>query len=185
VSNQVKSSKEQDPLELFSPDIRRPVEGLLYLGKLSRTIDFCGHKFTIKTLLPHEKLAISLVVQPYRNTLGEADAFRNAHVGMAVTAIDGDTNFCAPIGPDLDDFARARLVYVTQKWYDPVIDFLWNEYLLLESEAAKAIQEIDRLSKTSRPNSSPSWPDSSNAQEGSNEGTASDIPHFTPFKFES
>jgi hypothetical protein len=171
-----------DPFALFSDKTQRAVEGLTYLGQLSDTIKFCGHTFEIRTLLPQHKFAISLALQPYRNTIHEVDVYEALHVGMSVTAVDGDSNYCPPIGPDLEGLCKARLSYVGENWYPPTVSFLWNRYVLLETTAAKAIQELDRLSQGGQPQNLPPWLDSLIEQGRSQEPTNSDTPPSTPFK---
>lgn len=174
------SESEVDPLSLFSSEIQTPVEGLMYLGQLTETVHFCGHTFEIKTLRPQDKFAISLVLQPYRNTIHEVDAYQALHVGVAVTAIDGDENYCPAIGPDLEGLVRGRLKYVSENWYPPTIEHIWGRYMLLEATSARAIAELDRLSQRGQPTDSPPWLDSLNALGLSDDETSSDSPPSTP-----
>lgn len=163
---QVREDEQVDPLSLFPKEMRRPVEGLMYLGQLSETVNFCGHTFGLHTLRPAEKFAISIVLQPYRNTVFEVDVFQALHVGLALSEVDGDQDFCPPIGPSLEDLARARLNYLSGGkngeggWYPPTIEFLWTRYMLLEATAAKAIQELENLSLGGQPTNLPPWLDS-------------------------
>lgn len=178
-----------DPLALFPEEIRRPVAGLMYLGQLTETVNFCGHSFGIRTLRPADKFAISIVLQPYRNTIFEVDVFQALHVGLALTEVDGDQNFCPPIGPNLEDLARARLNYLSGGkngeggWYPPTIEFLWSRYMLLEALATKGIQELDSLSRGGQPTNLPPWLDSLIAQGTSTDETSSETPPSTPFSF--
>lgn len=157
----VQKEEEVDPFALFPEEIREPVQGLTYLGQLTETVHFCGHTFGLRTLRPADKFAIGMVLQPYRNTIHEVDAYQAAHIGMALTAVDGDCDFCPAIGPDIEAFARARLNYITQGpqgnggWYPPTVEFLWGRYVLLEATAVKAIQALDRLTQGGQQNSSP------------------------------
>lgn len=156
------SVKEEsiDPLKIFPVEIQQAVEGLTYLGQLTETVSFCGHTFTLRTLKPHHEMAISQVLQPYRNTIFEVDVFQHLHVGLALTEVDGRDDFCPQAGPDEVAFVKARLSYLTNEetgWYRPTLDFLWQRYALLEATAAKAIAELDRLSSGSQPNNLQPW----------------------------
>lgn len=171
-----------DPLSLFSEKWRQPVEGLAYLGQLTEDVEFCGHHFGLRTLLPQDTLAIGQAVQPYRNTMVQVDAFQAAHVGMALTSVDHDEGFCPSIGPDIDVFARGRLNWVVKNLYPPTVEFLWNRLQLLETTAALAIKELDRLSKGSQPPTLPPWLDSLIEQGALPDETALGTQPSTPSK---
>lgn len=172
-----------DPLSLFPPEIQRPVEGLMYLGQLTEDVSFCGHTFGLRTLKPQHKFAISQVLQPYRNTVMEVDVFQTLHVGLALTHVDGDQNFCPPIGPSVEDLARARLDFIGNAehgWYEPTIEFLWTRFVLLEAISGKAIQDLHSLSERGQPITLPPWLDSLTAPGHSDDATSLETPIFTP-----
>lgn len=160
-----RSSQEQevDPFKLFPPEMNEAVTGLSYLGQLSEEVTFCGHRFGIKTLRPAEKFAIGVALQPYRNTVSEVDAFQALTVGMALTSVDGDAEFCPPLGPNPEEFAKARLNYVLNGktgdggWYSPTIEFLWREYARIDATALAAVSELHRLSQRDQPQNSSPW----------------------------
>lgn len=153
----VEQEEQLDPFALFSPEVQNAVEGLTYLGQLSETLEFCGHTFGIRTLLPQDKFAISVVMQPYRNTIMEVDVYQAAHVGASLTAIDGDEDFCPPIGPGLESAIRGRLTWLAKNLYPPTVEYLWVNLQLLEVKASQAVAELDRLSKRSQPTTLPPW----------------------------
>jgi len=155
---------DQDPsfLDKFSPKIREAVTGLAFLGDLQKDVEFCGHTFVIHNLRPAEKMAAAVALQPWRGTLLEPIQWANAQVAIALDSVDGDSSFCPPIGPDINEFARTRLKVITdpQKgWYQPTLDFLFLALKELETEADTAIKEIQNLSKRSQ-TTSVSMPDS-------------------------
>lgn len=146
---QAEESDVVDPLELFSEQIRVPVYGLAFIGHTQKDFDFCGHTFTLKTLRPSERAAVALAVKPWRETIAEPEVWSNAQVGMALVAVDHQTDFCPPIGPDLGEFAKARLRFVTNAadgWHAPTLAFLYDRLLELEAEALKAVEELRNLS---------------------------------------
>jgi hypothetical protein len=51
---------EPTSIEDFPPEIREDVEGLLWLGYLEDSFDFCGHQFVIRTLRGDEELLAGL-----------------------------------------------------------------------------------------------------------------------------
>lgn len=183
-SSQEKS--EIDPFTLFPAEMQQAVTGLSYIGQLSEDIVFCGHTFSLKTLRPAEKLAAGVALQPYRNTVAEVDAFQALYVGLAVTSVDGDADFCPPIGPNMEDYARARLNFVLNGkdgqggWYSPTIEYLWREYTRLDATAAQAVKELHRLSQRGQHQNLQPWLGSLTEQGTSHEETPSESPIPTP-----
>lgn len=152
-------SERTDPFALFSDQIRLAVRGLTFLGHIEKEVEFCGHTFSLRTLYPSEKAAVSIVIQPWRGSISEGEVWANAQVGLSLTSVDGDPDFCAQAGPDLNNFTKARLNYVTQKWYQPTLSFLYARYLELEQEALDGIRELQDFSERNRV-PSPPLPDS-------------------------
>jgi hypothetical protein len=148
-----------DPFSLFTEQIKLPVRGLIFLGHIEKQVEFCGHTFSLRTLYPSEKAAVSIVIQPWRGSISEGEVWANAQVGLSLTSVDGDNEFCAKAGPDLNDFTKARLNYVTQKWFQPTLSFLYARFLELEGEALDGIRELQDLSERNLVPSPPS-PDS-------------------------
>lgn len=153
-----------DPFSLFSEQTRLPVRGLTFLGHITKDVEFCGHTFTLRTLYPSEKAAVSIAVQPWRGSISEGEIWANAQVALSLSAVDGDPDFCNKVGPDLNDFTKVRLNYVTQKWFQPTLSFLYARYLELEQEALDGIRELQDFSERNRVPSQPS-PDSLTEQD--------------------
>lgn len=156
---EVLDNENVDPFSLFSEQTKLSVRGLTFLGYIEKEVEFCGHTFSMRTLYPSEKAAVSLVIQPWRGSISEGEVWANAQVALALTSVDGDNDFCKKAGPDLNDFAKARLNYVTQKWFQPTLSFLYARYLELEQEALDGIRELQDFSERNRVPSQP-LPDS-------------------------
>lgn len=152
--------EQVDPFALFSEQVRLAVRGLTYIGHLEKEVEFCGHTFRMRTLYPSEKAAVSIIVQPWRGSISEGEVWANAQVALALQSVDQVDDFCQPVGPDLNDFAKARLNWVTKQWYQPTLAYLYARYLELESEALDGIRELQDFSERNRVPSQPS-PDSS------------------------
>lgn len=154
---QVNEDTRIDPLALFSPEIRLPVAGLMHLGYLTETVDFCGHTFVLETLRPYIKYAIAQALEPYRNTMQEPEVYAALHVGMALSSVDGVSDFCPPTGSNLREFVDARLRWITQEtgWFQPTINFLYAHYLNMENKSSAALLELQNLSEGSRVTSPP------------------------------
>ena len=169
------STERIDPIAQFPPEMQQDAQSLAYLGHLSDTVDFCGHTFGIETIRPYLKFTIGQALEPYRNTLMEPQAFAAMHMGVALTSVDHDPNFCPPVGDNEREFVEARFRWLTTQtgWWQPTIDYLFAEYLRLEAEAGVTVAELHRLSTRGRDTSQPS-PDSLTDSGFSSDKTTSD-----------
>lgn len=127
---------------LFDERIKDTVDGLIWLGHLEGSFEFCGHHFLMRTLKADEELAASLVAKEYAETIGQGKAWAWANVALALVAIDGDSEFCPPIGPDKLAYAKARFQYVTSRWYWPTGQYLFKAYEQLYERQRAAIEAI-------------------------------------------
>lgn len=175
---------DQPPADMFdslSEESLTRMEKLARLGYLERSFDFCGYNFAIRTLYPIEEAAAALAVQEFRNTLREPEVWGNVQVGLALMAVDHDPDFCPPVSLKVrpQDFARARFNWVSQNLMQPVLDYIYAEYLDLLEERNTVIREAQDLSERSL---QAFWPGagSSTEQATSDEPTTTDTPPSTP-----
>lgn len=166
---------DQDSFEELDPRVRQAVEGLIYLGHLTTEVEFCGHTFGLRTLHTDEEIAAGEVIESLRNTIKEPEAYVSAQIALALTHVDGDEEFCPPVGPDKSQYAKARYRYVTSQWYWPTIQYLYTEYTKLLGRQIEAIRSIQDLSSRSRPTFSPS-PDFSTELGTSNDEMLTERP---------
>lgn len=157
-----------DQVDQFPPHIQDAVDGLAWLGHIESTVRWCGHSFTLQTLKAGEELEAALIAKEYQETFGQVKASAWAHLAMAVVAVDGDKNFCPPIGPDIRTHGRAKFNYMTENWYWPTGEFLFNEYVDLVRRQAEALDALENLSLRSQSRSETSQ-DFSKEQETSEE----------------
>lgn len=143
-------------IEDFPPEAREAVEGLLWLGYLEDQFDIYGHTFVIRTLRGDEELLASLVSKEYVETLGQTRAFIWARIALALVSVDGDEEFCEPIGPDRRAYARSRFQYCTANWYWPVAEKIFERYVALEERQVEALGRVEDLSQGNLPMSMPS-----------------------------
>jgi hypothetical protein len=136
--------------DTFPEDVIEEVEGLLWLGYLEETVDFCGHEFVIRTLRLEEEILAGLITKDYIETLAQAKAWVAAQIGLALVSVDGDPDFCPQAGPNKKDYARARFHYVSSNWFEPTINYLYVKYTGLIERQLAAIQEMENLSQGSR-----------------------------------
>lgn len=170
-----------DPIGLFPAEMQEGARQSTHLGYKVRRVEFCGNVFVLETIRPHMKYVIGQVLEPFRNTINEPDAWAALHVGVALTSYNGDTAFCPQTTDNPADFVRARLYWLTgpSGQWQPVIDYLFGQYIEMENEVAAEIVELHRLSERSRATSLPSL-DSSTAPGHSSGETAGDTQPTEP-----
>jgi hypothetical protein len=138
-----------DDIDEFPEDIVQDVEGLTWLGHLEDTFEFCGHDFTIRTLKADEELQAALLVKEFSDSVGQAKAWAWANIALSLVAIDGDEDFCPPVGPDRGTHARAKFKWVTSRWYWPVGEYIFARYASLVQRQAAAVRAVSDLSSRS------------------------------------
>lgn len=148
-------SSKGDPFEEFDPRVREDVEGLVWLGHIADEFTFAGHTFGLRTLKGSEDLYAGIAAKKFVDSFGQAKAFAWAKVGVALTSVDGQEDFCPPIGPDQESYAIARFNYVTANWYWPLGHWLYTQLLTLEERQLRALQALQSLSAGSPLNFTP------------------------------
>lgn len=146
------TAEDGTPLPSFDSRYTEPFTGLLYIGALTESFSWLGHRFVIRTLGPDEQLALSLVIKPYQGTGGEQLAYMIAVVALATVSVDGE-ELPTPIGEDtkLAEWAHRRWAYVKENWYQYTIAEVFQRYLKLEDTAS---QVVDAMGKASGPTAS-------------------------------
>lgn len=143
-------SQVEDGFDQFPEDVAQDVDGLMWLGYLEDTFDFCGHTFTIRTLRGEEELLASYVTKEYMESLGQSRAWVWAQVALTLVSIDGDEDFCPPAGPSKKAYAQARFQYVTANWYWPTAKYIYDRYAALLERQAAAMDAVESLSREGR-----------------------------------
>lgn len=170
------------PFDEFPPQVAQSVEGLAWLGHLEIEVSRWGHSWLLRTLKADEELEAALVAKEFQDTFGQVKAHTWAHIAAALTAVDGDEDFCPPIGPSRKQHVRAKFQYCTENWYWPVGEMLFGQYIELINKQAEALDAVDSLSQRSLRTS---WPtqDSLNERADSPEvstGSNSDSSPISP-----
>jgi hypothetical protein len=141
------------PPEFSEPDERwaQDFHGLLYLGQLTSSFEWLGHRITIRTLNVAEELIISHLVHEWETEIGAPRAYATALAGMCVTEIDGQP-MVTPLGEDdsRDTWARQRFAYA-QRWYGYTIDRIYTGYLELEERAKTVLDELGKVPRAAGP----------------------------------
>lgn len=134
---------ETEQLEKFPDEWKQEFEGLLYLGHLEKEVtQIPFHHFVVRTLTVNEKLAVSLLTKDYVDTIGYGRAYRAAVVAAGLQSVDGRSLIPGAKGLDV---LKQKYDYVTNGWYDGVIDVLFAEIDLLEGKVIRVLEEIGML----------------------------------------
>lgn len=139
----------------IAPEVQSDIESLEAFGYLSTEVHKWGRSWTLRTLKGDEDLAIGIITKPYVETMAQAKAWAWAHIGLALEAVNGDTNFCPPIGPDTLEYARARFKWVTENYDWFIGEYLFSEFVGLQQRQMAALEAMQDFSSRSRAYSSP------------------------------
>lgn len=135
----------QEPLPEFDPKVRQEFEGLLYLGRLTKTFTWMGHSFTIRTLTVGEVLEVGLLHKDYLNTYADVKAYQAAVVAACVMAVDGKPLPMPLTNTPADTSLANRFQYVLRSWHPPVLDAIYEEYLVLEARVEEVIMAMGKV----------------------------------------
>lgn len=132
--------------EVFDERYREPFEGLVYLGALSKTFTWAGHKFRIRTLTTQEVLIVATITARYEGTMAQQRAYAAAVAALCTESVDEEPlpfPYKESVGTE---WADQRFNYVTSKWFVYTIDAVYSEYLVLEGKAREVLNAMGNLS---------------------------------------
>lgn len=143
--------EEGNLLPEFDARYREDFDGLMFLGALSTTFGWLGHKFTIRTLTVDEQLLVALLTKAYAESMGQPLAYRTAIAALSVQRIDGK-DLPVPLGPEMDStaYAEARFNYAKSRWFQFTVDAIYNKYLDLDEQTKKVVDALGKASASSR-----------------------------------
>lgn len=138
---------EGNRLPSFDPRYANDFDGLVFLGALTHSFEWLGHRFTIRTLGSDDLLSIPMVIKPWQGTIGEAKAYAIAMASLCVTSVDGE-ELPIPVGDGRGEYAWAyqRFNYAKANWFQYTIDKVYSEYLALEAKAQAVIEAMEKAS---------------------------------------
>jgi hypothetical protein len=129
----------------FPAASQEAVDGLLWLGYLTDEFPLFGHRYAIRTLTRGDRLAIALVTNEWAGTLGEADAYQTATVAAALLAVDDEP--IADLDMAADPAERVRRSFArVKKWYDPVVEELFQRVAVLNQKQLAAFARLQSKS---------------------------------------
>ena len=142
----------EEPVEVELPDepvvqeeesLGAGVLGLLFIGKLTKSFNYQGHDFVIKTLKMGEELEVALVTREFEQTIDYPRALATALVAASVETVDGKPIVTA-LGPSEDDLLQRKFEYIKDKWYWPTIGHVYEKYIELLQEQKEALDEFSK-----------------------------------------
>ncbi len=143
---ELSGAEDPEPLPEFDPHYRDEFEGLLYLGKLNDDFNWLGHHYIIKTLNSGEILEIGLLHKPYIGTLAETKAYQAAVVAACVVMVDRKP-IAVPVTNEVADTELlSKFNYVLRSWYPPLLDKVYEQYIMLEEKVAKILDAMGKAS---------------------------------------
>lgn len=130
-------------VEPFDERYKEDFEGLMFLGALSASFSYVGHKFAIRTLTSLELMAVGRVIKLFEETIGANRAYATAMVALSLQKVDGKE---LPIpyseGEDPYAWAQQRFEYIAARWYPMIIDAIYDRYNQLEMRVREVLEEM-------------------------------------------
>lgn len=140
------SPEEDEELPEFDPRHRQDFEGLMYIGKLTSTFEWLGHKFVIRTLSTDEILEVGIIHREYAGSLADVKAYQAAVVAACVESVDGKP-LPLPLSSDPSDTSLInKFRFVNRSWFPPTLDVVYERYLLLEARVSQVIEAMGKAS---------------------------------------
>ena len=141
VDEDTTSEEVQRELPDFDPRYRDEFDGLLFIGALTSTFRWFHHDFEIRTLRTDELLRVALAIKPYEGSMGDAKAYQAAITAACLVSIDGQPLPLPMDSTDPDTVFRYRFDWVLRKYFPPMLDIVYEEYLSLETKVARVLAE--------------------------------------------
>ena len=129
----------EEPLPKFDPRYVEEFRGLIYVGALTDTFTWLGHRFVIRTLTTGELAEVALAVKVYDGSDAVMKVYQAAVVAACVTSVDGQP-MPIPLTNGADDTSFInKFNYVMRCWFPPVLDVVYERYYGLEIKVRQVI----------------------------------------------
>lgn len=133
--------------EDFAPEVADDVQGLLHLGKLSKSFEVFGHRIVLKTLTMEEELAVGQIIDEYGGSFFQGKAATAAYVAAGLVTVDGE-EVTRALQNDPVARVRAKFNYIT-RWDPVVVDAIYAALQELFARKIKAYEEVQGKSSAS------------------------------------
>lgn len=125
--------------DTFDGRWREAFQGLVYIGYLEGDVTIPYHSFKVRTLTTGEKIKVVQMIRDIENSIGYPRAYRAAVVAAGLMLVDGKPLL---VGQKNLDVIPQRYRYVTDNWYDYVIDILYDKINELEGKVLEVLKEL-------------------------------------------
>jgi hypothetical protein len=125
--------------DTFDPRWRNSFEGLAYLGYLDGDVEIPYHSFKVRTLTTGEKIKVVQMIRELEDSIGYPRAYRAAVAAAGLVLVDGKPLL---VGKKSLDVISQKYRYVTDNWYDYVIDILYDKINELEGSVLEVLKEL-------------------------------------------
>ncbi len=133
---------EVPELPKFDERYREAFEGLAFIGKITRSFRWMGHRFVIKTPNVDDLLEIGQLHKPWYGTVADAKAYQALVVAATIQSVDGQS-LPIPIGEGQSGL-EAKFEYVRHTWFPWTLDKLYSEYLILDAEVVAVHEALGK-----------------------------------------
>lgn len=127
----------------FDPRHTEAFTGLLFLGRLQKTVRLWGHEFVIRTLSTDDAVEVGMFVKEFQGTRGENAVYQSAVLAAAVVTVDGQEIPAQALGP-ADSHIPVRAQWIMRKWMPPVRERIWEEVFTLESQVREVLDAMGK-----------------------------------------
>lgn len=134
----------EEKIPEFDPRHRQAFDGLLWVGHLTRQLMLFGHSFEIVTPTTGERLEMGPLIAEFSGTLTGQIAYQAMLVAAYLRKVDG-LPLPEPIGPR-DSGLPGRFSWVQDQLRRPVVEKLFDEVLLLESQVDEVLADMGKAS---------------------------------------
>jgi hypothetical protein len=140
---------ENDSLDEVNEELpSEALVGLMNIGRLTKDISIYGDDLRLRTLKIGEELEVGLLISKWTGTPEEGRAYAVATVAATIETLNGK-KLVQTLGPSNDDELRRKFDFVRTRWYWPVIQQIYEEYIGLQREQVKALEELRSKSQAS------------------------------------
>jgi len=126
--------------EKFDERWLKEFEGLLYVGALTSTFTWLGHRITIRTLKTDEVIESGMLIKDVIGTPGEPKAYQCAVLAGAILSVDSK-DLPIPLG-NAETRMQTRYEWLLRNWFPPTIDNVYQRYWSLEIKAREVIDAM-------------------------------------------
>lgn len=139
------ATAQAELVEGFDPRFRQDFEGLLFIGKLTDNFVWLGHRFEIRTIPSDDLLEIGLLHKPYVATVSDVKAYQMLVVAATIVSVDGQVPPFPISNEATDTLLFNRFRWVQKSMFTPVIDVIYERYLLLEKRVEDVIEAMGKV----------------------------------------